>query len=274
MAAENHRLRIYLSVFSIVLAIGVLGFMLLEGLSFADAVYFVFVTMTTVGYGDINPASMGGKLLALLLVVAGIGTFMGVINALTDGLLDKKEKRSRESKLHILINSFFSRFGAELLARLSRFDANRASLQAQFQSDRFCATTSLSDVFIKRLKEPRFEMDAGKGDLQGLKAFLTDHDDYLMRLLENPHLMEHGRFTDALMAVSHLEDELNYRTDLSALPASDIRHLTGDLERACRRLFSQWLDYLGRLQRDYPYLYSLALRTNPFAENVSVIVNT
>jgi hypothetical protein len=39
-------------------------------------------------------------------------------------------------------------------------------------------------------------------------------------------------------------------------------------------LLFQWLEYMRHLQKDYPYLYSLAVRTNPFDAEVSVIVRS
>ena len=37
-----------------------------------------------------------------------------------------------------------------------------------------------------------------------------------------------------------------------------------DLKRAYTRLIKEWLAYLGHLNQNYSYLFSLALRTNPF----------
>jgi hypothetical protein len=57
------RFRIYLSLFVIVIIGGVIGMMVIEQLSPVDALYFVIVTLATVGYGDIHPLSPTGKLL-------------------------------------------------------------------------------------------------------------------------------------------------------------------------------------------------------------------
>jgi voltage-gated potassium channel len=38
-----------------------------------DGLWWAFVTATTVGYGDISPASAGGRLIALVLMTIGIG---------------------------------------------------------------------------------------------------------------------------------------------------------------------------------------------------------
>jgi hypothetical protein len=93
-----------------------------------------------------------------------------------------------------------------------------------------------------------------------------------VRLLENPTLLEHESFTDLLRAVFHLAEELAYREDLSQSPGTDRAHLEGDINRAYHLLVHQWLDYMEYLKMNYPYLFSLAMRTNPFDRQASPIV--
>lgn len=42
--------------------------------SYADAVWWTVVTTTTVGYGDISPETMLGRIIAIILMVFGIGS--------------------------------------------------------------------------------------------------------------------------------------------------------------------------------------------------------
>jgi hypothetical protein len=44
------------------------------------------------------------------------------------------------------------------------------------------------------------------------------------------------------------------------------------MRRAYALLFSEWISYLSHLREDYPYLFSLAVRTNPFDRDASVVV--
>jgi len=67
-----------------------------------------------------------------------------------------------------------------------------------------------------------------------------------------------------LWAVSHLDAELAARDDLAAIPDSDLHHLSGDVGRASTALVRQWLGYMAHLSVSYPYMHSLAVRTNPF----------
>ena len=52
----------------------------------------------------------------------------------------------------------------------------------------------------------------------------------------------------------------------------DREHLAGDIERAYVALIAEWLDYMQHLQKHYPFLFSLALRTNPFDPEASVVI--
>ena len=74
----------------------------------------------------------------------------------------------------------------------------------------------------------------------------------MIRLLENPVLLEHGEFTDLIWALFHLEEELSARGALDQAPAADLRHLAQDVDRALRRLLVQWLEHLIHLRQDYP----------------------
>jgi len=62
------------------------------------------------------------------------------------------------------------------------------------------------------------------------------------------------------------------RHDLKNLPEADSEHLTGDIKRAYSLLIVEWIIYMRHLYNNYPYLYSLAVRTNPFDIKASAII--
>ena len=90
--------------------------------------------------------------------------------------------------------------------------------------------------------------------------------------MRNPILLEQESFTEALWAVFHLTEELGYRRQITQLPETDKDHLANDIKRAYKLLVDRWLDYMKHLKNHYPYLFSLAMRINPFDEKRSVNV--
>src|SRR5512141_2724001 len=102
MDTVRFRLQIFLGLLFVIMLTGTLGFMKLEGLSLTDAVYFSIVTVATVGYGDITPVTQTGKILAIILIITGVGTFLGVVANSTDMLLNKREKALRKEKLNMV----------------------------------------------------------------------------------------------------------------------------------------------------------------------------
>ena len=65
---------------------GSLAFWVFEPkVSFADSLWWAVVTSTTVGYGDISPATFGGRMVGVLLMLSGIG-FLGILTATVAGI--------------------------------------------------------------------------------------------------------------------------------------------------------------------------------------------
>jgi voltage-gated potassium channel len=96
-------LLLVLSVFTI----GTAGFyLLLDGLTFMDALYLTVITLTTVGYGDITPhANMAPdgnpylvKLFAIIIILVGMGSVLYVLSVLTEYLIAGEVARKRREK--------------------------------------------------------------------------------------------------------------------------------------------------------------------------------
>jgi hypothetical protein len=174
-----------------------------------------------------------------------------------------REKRLLLEKLNIVIGSFFSEVGKDLLKSFAAFDPQSGNIrQSLVVTDRW--TTKQFLDMSRSLKEYRHDIDIARSNLQGLKQLLIGEREFLLRLLENQNLLEHDSFTDLLMAVFHLTEELESRANLMQLSETDRKHLANDMRRAYSLLISEWLDYMKHLKENYPYLFSFAMRTNPF----------
>ena len=111
-------------------------------------------------------------------------------------------------------------------------------------------------------------------DLYDLKSYMLEKRDFILRLLENPNLIEHDRFTDLLWAVMHVVDELEARSSLTGLPPADEAHLRIDVRRAYNALMAEWILYVEHLKANYPYLFSLVVRMHPFQEEPTATVTS
>ena len=205
----------------------------------------------------------------LLEYVAFIPVQVLLVTLVIDRLLRTRERRTLLNKLNMVIGVFFSEVGVDLIRRLLAFDPRREEL-----ADHLLLATNWSpkqfSAAMKTVKGFDFTLECKEGGLSDLTAFLHEKRYFLLRLLENPNLLEHETFTDLLWAVTHMSEELSFREDVSCLPETDYAHIAGDLKRAYTLLISEWLVYMKHLKSAYPYLYSLAVRTNPFDPRAAI----
>jgi hypothetical protein len=187
-------------------------------------------------------------------------------------LLELRDRQTRLEKLNMVIGTFFSTVGTELLRLFSDHDPRMPEFRKRMVISEKWSPEDFARV-QGELTRYACDITIEEIDLLSLRSFLVKNEDFLVRLLENPFLLEHESFTELLQAIFHLTDELKHRNDLTALPESDLRHLSGDVCRAYQLLIRQWLQYVLYLKENYPYLFSLALRTNPFDEKASVIIS-
>lgn len=64
-----------------IVVIGTLGLTYFESISPANALWWTVVTISTVGYGDITPETLGGRLVGVVAMLSGIG-LLGTISAM------------------------------------------------------------------------------------------------------------------------------------------------------------------------------------------------
>lgn len=271
MNQEGFRLRVFVLVFLGVLSLGTVGFMAAEGLSFGDALYFSIVTVATVGYGDIHPATQAGKVLTIFLIIMGVGTFLGVVANATEIMLSRRERQVRARNLNMVVGLFFSELGTELLACFSDLDPRIEMIRKHLTLTQDSSKEDFDRV-RRRLGTHDFGVVIQREKLEVLRSFLQRKTDALLRLLENPNLLEHESFTELLWSIFHLNEELRNRNDLHLVPETDVAHLANDIKRAYALLVQQWLDYMKHLRYHYPYLFSLAVRTNPFDKEACVVI--
>lgn len=82
--------KLYISLLILVgvIAIGILGYMNIEGYSFVDALYMTVITVSTVGFGEVTVLSEAGRLFTVFLILLSFGTFAYAGSAITRYVLD------------------------------------------------------------------------------------------------------------------------------------------------------------------------------------------
>ncbi len=72
----------------LLLAVGSLGYMLIEGWGFLDSLYMTVITLATVGYGEVQTLSVPGRVFTLILIILGVGYFLYVVGAIIQFLVE------------------------------------------------------------------------------------------------------------------------------------------------------------------------------------------
>ena len=195
-----------------------------------------------------------------------------IVAFLLEGIMGKKEHEAILEKIDMLMGTFFSEIGNDLIAELSKVNANKIN------------TENLKDIrnwddkdYDNKMKELKangvdFKADIPKEDreefLNSIHAILVEKREFLVNLINNPNLLEKDEFSSLLLALLHLDEELSRRGEFSDIKDADFNHLNGDMKRVYSKLVYEWVYYLKYLNKYYPYMISLAIRTNPFDTGV------
>jgi len=194
-----------------------------------------------------------------------------LVSVIIERILNRREKQDKLQKLNMVIGTFFSEVGNDVLRDLlvyfrnSKDIAQNLNVKGNWTKKDFEKAREYADNL-------KIDIDYKELDFNRLRDVLSGKRDFLLTMLGNPGLLENDRFTDLLWAVTHLAEELKARPSLDNLPDSDLKHLSNDIQRFYDHLASEWLDYAEHLKANYPYLFSLVLRTHPFQEGPSAIV--
>jgi len=186
-------------------------------------------------------------------------------------LLNRHEKQMRLEKLNMVVGAFFSEVGTTLLRYFADWDAGLSPRREKLQVTTLWTEEQFDNVALS-MKDYSYGVEPSRVQFDELRSSLAGNLEFLLRLLENPNLLEHERFTNLLMATFHLGEELAARKNTSECPESDMLHLAGDINRVYGQLALFWLEYMKYLKANYPYLFSLAVRMNPFDESASPTV--
>ena len=125
--------KIYTAIFllAILLGAGVVGFKILSQLSWIDAFYMTVITITTVGFGEVQPLDESSKVFTILLILTSVVIVGYAISVITEYILSKNnfeglKQRKMQKKIdnlkdHIIICGY-GRNGKQAVTKLKKFN--------------------------------------------------------------------------------------------------------------------------------------------------------
>ena len=115
----------------LIIAIGILGYMGLSGYNFVDALYMTVITVTTVGFGELQPFSPEEKIFTIFLILTSIIIFGYAVSAFSEYLVSGKlfehfkhrrvEKQIGHLKGHTIVCGY-GRNGKQAILKLSNYN--------------------------------------------------------------------------------------------------------------------------------------------------------
>ncbi len=97
-------------------AFGVVGYMIIEGWSFSDSLFMTLITLTTVGYEEVNELTRSGEIFTMILLIVGVGIIFYLLGSQAKLLLEgqlqdiigrsRLQKKIRNLKKHYIVCGF------------------------------------------------------------------------------------------------------------------------------------------------------------------------
>lgn len=113
------------------ITIGTLGYILLSGFSFVDALYMTVITVTTVGFGEVQPFTPEEKIFTIFLILSSITVFGYAISSFSEYLVSgrlfehfkhrKVEKQISRLKGHTIVCGY-GRNGKQAILKLKNYN--------------------------------------------------------------------------------------------------------------------------------------------------------
>ncbi len=96
---RNKKILIGVLVTFTFLVIGTVGYTVLEHFTLLDAIYMTVITITTVGFGEIQPLSSTGRIFTMFLILFGFGSIGFLVAAFTEALVEKASSPNLRKKI-------------------------------------------------------------------------------------------------------------------------------------------------------------------------------
>jgi voltage-gated potassium channel len=119
------RFRLAVVLLGVIIVYGIAGYMLIERWNLLDSFYMVIITISTVGYQEVHPLSVAGRIFTSTLIVTGVATMLYGFGVFAETLADNafgnyRRERQLERSLNQLRDHFiicgYGRIGTQIVA--------------------------------------------------------------------------------------------------------------------------------------------------------------
>jgi voltage-gated potassium channel len=209
--------RFFIALVGITLLIagGTLGYMLIEGMSLIDGLYMTVITITTVGYEEVQPLGTTGRVFTMVLILTGVGTAFYLFAAITElvvegrlrDFLGKSAMHHKINQLHDhIIVCGYGRFGRVVVEELRAAGMPMVVVDNDAAKEAELVRTGLLYVIGSALDEQTLEQ-AGLGAAREIVvATPSDADNVYISLsarAKNPQIRIHAR-AESEVGLRHL----------------------------------------------------------------------
>jgi voltage-gated potassium channel len=113
----------------LIILIGTVGFHFLEKVDLFTALYWTVVTVATIGYGDVIPHTLGGRIFSIIIIISGVSvalyTFSALMTFSMEGELktilgtSKMQEKINQLKEHVIVCGY-GKVGKNIVSNLTR----------------------------------------------------------------------------------------------------------------------------------------------------------
>lgn len=107
--------------------IGIIGYMLIEGYTFHEAVFMTIITMSTVGFQEVHPLSSAGMWFTIILIILSLGIYAFAVSVISKYFIEnlvsnlkfstKVEKKISKLRDHVIVVGY-GRNGSQAVEEL------------------------------------------------------------------------------------------------------------------------------------------------------------
>jgi voltage-gated potassium channel len=209
----------------ILILLGSLSFYGFEkNLGFFDAFWWSIVTVTTVGYGDISPVTVGGRIIGMVLMLLGIG-FLGVLTATIAGVFIENKLMENRGMKTVTVQGHFVICG---------WNFSGHDIISELRADK--KSKNIPIVLIAQMEEKPVD----------------DENVHFIRGEIKPEFLEKANLKEAQAVILLSDDNLdsNVRDAKTILDTLTIKSLYPDVYVCVELIESKNIDYCERAKAD------------------------